>query len=873
MKRLHWRETNFKMTAKKEKKTRRRTLAMDINIVPSLISMSSPVKVLTCLLSLAVVSSSFSPVLLGQTRSPIGFGPHRSTTGTLDINNMNRVSIKSGRNNLFARQHIPNRNPSSMSSNGSSSSRLFYSIETGPNGKPASSKEEDLELTIRIILEHIRQLDGERDIDGQSLDESALGEEGREEDRIEDGEDQTESDESSEIDETFELANESTDSIESNAIAQETVEETVEEKVEEKVEETAQNIEQDIEEDIAQETIEETVEEIAQETVEEIAQEIVEEIAQETVEETAQDSLEDVTEYNAPEIEHANIEEEVGEPSQLSNSEQELIIVDDSNVDEVIEKVEEQPQEEIVAQKITEEQEDMVVVEDTNINEIIEEVNEVVVEEVEEPVEEQPQSSNNQQVVADEVSIIEEAAEEIDEETTDDAEEASQSSYNEQEKRVEEAGSEEVVEEVEELLHSSSNQQQAIVVNDADVEDLLEEVEEVVGEVVEEVVEEVKEQQSQSSNQISNEVAGLTTSSNENDILSKLTSCFPLFVLSAAITGVKQPQLLTWVNHGPIIPIMLGAVMTFMGMTLSTQDFKDILSPSNSQSDNESNSLLFSPPTSSSSSIAAIPIGVLCQYLIMPLTAFAIGSKTLLPSHTAAFLGLILVGCSPGGTASNLVSLIAKADVALSVILTSASTLLASILTPLLVKVLVGSTIAVSGKMLCKATAQVILGPIILGMTIRKVLPKLADLSSKFAPFAGVLLVSLLCGGVVAQNAAIFLSGGADSTIFQKTIFSVLGLHTIGFGFGYLMPRKVFGLSERTSRTISIETGMQNSALAVVLAKSVVSAMDAPTTAIMSLAMLPGAMSATAHSCLGSALAVYWRFIDAANKKRKMSRI
>lgn len=241
----------------------------------------------------------------------------------------------------------------------------------------------------------------------------------------------------------------------------------------------------------------------------------------------------------------------------------------------------------------------------------------------------------------------------------------------------------------------------------------------------------------------------------------------------------------------------------------------------------------------------------------------------LLPSHAATFLGLILVGCSPGGTASNLVSLIAKADVALSVILTSASTLLASVLTPLLVKVLIGSTIAISGRMLCKATAQVILGPILLGMTIRKVLPKLADLSSKYAPFAGVLLVSLLCGGVVAQNAAIFLSGGADTAIIRKIILSVLGLHTIGFGFGYFMPRKVFGLSERTSRTISIETGMQNSALAVVLAKSVVSAMEEPTNAIMSLAMLPGAMSATAHSCLGSALAVYWRFVDASSSSTK----
>ena len=354
------------------------------------------------------------------------------------------------------------------------------------------------------------------------------------------------------------------------------------------------------------------------------------------------------------------------------------------------------------------------------------------------------------------------------------------------------------------------------------------------------------------------------------NVLSDLTTCFPLFVLSSAIIGSKNPDLLTWVNKGAIIPLMLGAVMIFMGMTLTTQDFKNVFKPAEksliaSSSSDESQS-------ESSSSISAVPIGVLCQYLIMPLTAYTIGSIFLLPSQTAAFLGLILVGCSPGGTASNLVSLIAKADVALSVILTTASTLLASIITPLLVKTLVGSTIAVSGKVLCKATAQVILGPIILGMGVRKVLPKLAYQVSMFAPFAGVVLVSLLCGGVVAQNASIFLAGGTNSFVIKRIVMSVLALHTIGFGVGYLVPKKLFSLSERTARTISIETGMQNSALAVVLAKSVVLAMDASNTALMSLAMLPGAMSATAHSCLGSALAVYWRLVDGRDNKDQHQR-
>jgi BASS family bile acid:Na+ symporter len=156
-------------------------------------------------------------------------------------------------------------------------------------------------------------------------------------------------------------------------------------------------------------------------------------------------------------------------------------------------------------------------------------------------------------------------------------------------------------------------------------------------------------------------------------------------------------------------------------------------------------------------------------------------------------------------------------------------------------------------------------------MWIRKAMPKLADASNRIAPFLGVVLVSLLCGGVVAQNATLFLQGSASGitkNLIARILISVLSLHTVGFTVGYLTPKKIFSLSETSSRTISIETGMQNSALAVVLAQSVVGAMAAPSAAMMSLACLPGALSATAHSCLGSALAVYWRWVDDRRRRR-----
>ena len=130
----------------------------------------------------------------------------------------------------------------------------------------------------------------------------------------------------------------------------------------------------------------------------------------------------------------------------------------------------------------------------------------------------------------------------------------------------------------------------------------------------------------------------------------------------------------------------------------------------------------------------------------------------MLLSHSDAggqhlFLGLVLVGCSPGGTASNLVTLIAGADVALSVLLTTCSTVLASAVTPLLTKFIVGSAVPVSGKALCAACAKVVLAPVTLGVMLNEYMPKLCKWVSRWTPFASVLLVALICGGVVANTA------------------------------------------------------------------------------------------------------------------------
>jgi BASS family bile acid:Na+ symporter len=343
---------------------------------------------------------------------------------------------------------------------------------------------------------------------------------------------------------------------------------------------------------------------------------------------------------------------------------------------------------------------------------------------------------------------------------------------------------------------------------------------------------------------VSDEMIQISQDTKSNNVLSTLTSGFPLFVLSAAAIGLKRPSALMWVNKGQLIPIMLAFVMMSTGTTLQTKDFTSIISSKNNNEDGDSTTL------------KAISAGTLSQYLIVPLAAYFIANAALLPAFPSAFLGLVLVGCSPGGAVSSLVSLVARGDVALSVILTSIS----AILTPVLVKTVGGSSgISISSLVLGKATLKAVLLPIAAGMFIRDKAPQLANKIGKLAPFLSMVLVSLLCGGVVAQNAVASLAGGLTKGAVTKIIMAVFSLHTIGFLSGYLTSKKVFGLSEKASRTISIETGMQNSALALVMARSIFANMSGVSSSMLALACLPGAISATVHSCLGSALAVYWR--------------
>ena len=256
-----------------------------------------------------------------------------------------------------------------------------------------------------------------------------------------------------------------------------------------------------------------------------------------------------------------------------------------------------------------------------------------------------------------------------------------------------------------------------------------------------------------------------------------------LFVLLIGVVGAVRPQTLTWV--GPYVGWLLGVVMFGMGMTLTFQDFKRVLQRP-----------------------WEVLLGVVAQFLIMPLAAWFLVWLFALPPELA--IGVVLVGTCPGGTASNVISYLAKGDVALSVSMTMATTLLAPVVTPTLTWLLAGSWIEVSFTAMMISIAQMVLLPLLLGLTAHHF-------------FEGLLDVGLLMAAIVVLHNA------------------------FGLVLGYGMAR-LFRLDSKKARTVSIEVGMQNSGMAASLAVLYFS----PAAAI------PGAIFSVWHNISGSIVANYF---------------
>ena len=207
-----------------------------------------------------------------------------------------------------------------------------------------------------------------------------------------------------------------------------------------------------------------------------------------------------------------------------------------------------------------------------------------------------------------------------------------------------------------------------------------------------------------------------------------------MLVLVVATLSLLWPASFLWIDTWAINP-MLGVIMFGMGLTLSPQDFRIVLSRPKD-----------------------ILIGCLAQFTIMPLLALGLTWAFSLPKELA--LGVILVGCCPGGTASNVITYLAKGDLALSVGMTATSTLLAPLLTPLLVWLMAGTMVEVDTVGMLLSIVYVVIAPIIFGLLCQHFLPKMTQNVAPYLPAFSSIAIAVTVGIVVSHNADKLLMGG-----------------------------------------------------------------------------------------------------------------
>ncbi|WP_367996759.1 bile acid:sodium symporter family protein [Haloferax volcanii] len=289
-------------------------------------------------------------------------------------------------------------------------------------------------------------------------------------------------------------------------------------------------------------------------------------------------------------------------------------------------------------------------------------------------------------------------------------------------------------------------------------------------------------------------------------------------VLLASAAALAQPDLFTWI--APYISPLLGLIMLGMGLTLQPADFRRLAERPRD-----------------------VAIGALAQWLVMPTAAYALTVVLSLPPELA--VGVILVGAAPGGTASNVMAYLGKGDVALSVAITTVTTLAAPLVMPAWVVALAGEQLQVGFVDLFLNIVQIVFIPVVLGFALRVVLdrnaPEVAEVGLDVFPLVSVLSIVAIVAAVVGLNVDTILGAGA-AAIGAVVLHNAIGLGT-GYGTGRLA-----GMSADRVRTTTFEVGLQNSGLAAALALSF----------FTPAAALPPALFSVWHNITGPLLASYF---------------
>lgn len=289
---------------------------------------------------------------------------------------------------------------------------------------------------------------------------------------------------------------------------------------------------------------------------------------------------------------------------------------------------------------------------------------------------------------------------------------------------------------------------------------------------------------------------------------------FSIWVILFALLGFFMPTLFTGLKGQ--ISLLLGIVMFGMGLTLSSADFREV----------------FRRPLD-------VALGVVGHYIIMPLLAYGLAIALQLPPDIA--VGVILVGCCPSGTSSNVMTFLSKGDVALGVSIASVSTLIAPLATPAMISLLAGQWMDISASSLILDILKVVIVPIVLGVIVKSLFRKQAEAATVALPFVSTLAIVLIVSIVVGLNRDKIVETGL-------LIFLVVILHNgLGYLLGYLFA-KAIRMNPAQRKAIVFETGMQNSGLGASLAAA----------HFNPLAAVPSAIFSVWHNISGSLLATWF---------------
>ncbi|MDD3247213.1 MAG: bile acid:sodium symporter family protein [Methanosarcina sp.] len=297
-------------------------------------------------------------------------------------------------------------------------------------------------------------------------------------------------------------------------------------------------------------------------------------------------------------------------------------------------------------------------------------------------------------------------------------------------------------------------------------------------------------------------------------MIKKFTSLFPLWaVLLSAVAYVYPEYFIPY--KGSIVPL-LSLIMLGMGVTLSVDSFLAVLKRP-----------------------YVVILGTLMQYTLMPLAAWIVCLALKLPADLAA--GVILLGCCPGGTASNVICYLAKGDVALSIVLTSVSTMVAFLATPFLTWLFIGQTVDVDVMGMLVSVVNIVIVPVVLGLSINYFFEKRITAIKDVFPAISALAIVVIIAIIIGANSENLEQSGL------MVLVAVILHNSLGLAGGYGVA-KAFKLSEKEARTLAIEVGMQNSGLSVALAIKHFTA----------AAALPGAIFSIWHNLSGAFLAGHW---------------